>query len=191
MWSALLSLAAVPALAQAFGIPDDNRMVQEPGLLRFPLAVSEGAPIVKNITKRQSDISLESQQTGWFYTIDLVMGTPGQTVKVNFDTGSAELWVNAQCETSSDPEFCATFPRFTGSSTLVDLQSQSTITYGSGSVDIEYAYDFVSIGGECYCLEPSTKTNASPLERCQDQPADFWSWNRQRDSHCWNHGCRP
>ncbi|KAH8675140.1 aspartic peptidase domain-containing protein [Ilyonectria robusta] len=147
MWSALLSLAAVPALAQAFGIPDDNRMVQEPGLLRFPLAVSEGAPIVKNITKRQSDISLESQQTGWFYTIDLVMGTPGQTVKVNFDTGSAELWVNAQCETSSDPEFCATFPRFTGSSTLVDLQSQSTITYGSGSVDIEYAYDFVSIGG--------------------------------------------
>ncbi|CAM1510670.1 Fc.00g010050.m01.CDS01 [Cosmosporella sp. VM-42] len=146
MRSSLLALAAVPALGQILDIPDDNRMVQEEGLLRFPLKVSKGAPAVKNLTKRQNDVGLTSQQTGFFYSIDLSLGTPGQSISVNFDTGSSELWVNPVCSKSNDPEFCESFGRFGASSTFVDLNTAGGVTYGSGYVDFEYGYDFVSVG---------------------------------------------
>ncbi|KAH6887104.1 aspartic peptidase domain-containing protein [Thelonectria olida] len=146
MLSTLFSLAALPILAQAIKIPDDNRLVQEPGLIRFPLRVTEGAPILTNITKRQNDVDLKSQKTGNFYSIDLVLGTPGQKVSVNFDTGSSELWVNPICSKSNDPDFCNSFGRFTQSSSFASLGVQGSVTYGTGYVDFDYGYDYVALG---------------------------------------------
>lgn len=142
-----LFLAALPALAvNAIDIPDDNRMHQEDGLLRFPLRVSSGAPIVKNVTKRQQEVALEAQLNGNFYSIDLTVGTPGQTVSVNFDTGSPELWINPVCANANDPGLCETFGQFTESSTFVDLNATGMILYGTGYVNFNYSYDFITLG---------------------------------------------
>lgn len=143
----LFAAAALPLAVKAVDV-DDNKFSQHSGLLRYPIRNVEGAPAVKNITKRQDDVGLSTQLMGNFYSIDLTFGTPGQVVSVNLDTGSDELWVNPNCNNAYDPDFCATFPRFTQSSTLVDLEEQATITYGSGSADINYVYDYVSVGGE-------------------------------------------
>ena len=145
MLSGLLALAAVPAvLGQLTGIPDDNRLVQEGGVLRFPLRVSEGAPAKHS--KRQDSVDTTAQELGFFYSIDLTLGTPGQTVTVNFATGSAEFWVNPVCSKSNNPDFCEQFGRFTQSSTFVSTGTTGESTYGTGYADFNYGYDYVRVG---------------------------------------------
>ncbi|PHH85630.1 hypothetical protein CDD83_147 [Cordyceps sp. RAO-2017] len=142
---ALLPLAALPLAADAFaGYPADNRMVQQAGMLRFPIKVVDGAPAKRQ--RRQQDVALASQKTGFFYSIEVRLGTPPQAVSVNFDTGSDELWVNPVCQKSSDPAFCQSFGRFNGSQTFVDLKRNGTINYGTGFANLEYGYDYVDVG---------------------------------------------
>ncbi|KAK4035318.1 aspartic peptidase domain-containing protein [Parachaetomium inaequale] len=99
-----------------------------------------------NITKRQIGTDTLGQRSGTLYTIEVTLGTPGQKVPVQFDTGSSELWVNPVCSKSTTPDFCNTQPRFTASSTLVDLDAQGHVTYGTGYTDFEYVADYVAIG---------------------------------------------
>ncbi|KAM5342114.1 hypothetical protein ACJ41O_015145 [Fusarium nematophilum] len=139
MRSGLFLAAVAPALTLAL---DDT----QEGILRFPLTVSTGAPINKNLTKRQNEVALESQQTGFFYSIDLELGTPGQQVSVNFDTGSAELWVNPVCANAQNPEFCESFGHFGESSTFVDLKTEGSVVYGTGYANFKYGYDYVGVG---------------------------------------------
>ncbi|KAH6848023.1 aspartic peptidase domain-containing protein [Chaetomium sp. MPI-CAGE-AT-0009] len=145
--AALLPAAVLGAATLA--IPDDNRMVQQDGLIRYPVIPKQGGPIFgkhSNFTKRQIDTGSLSQRSGTLYTIEVTLGTPGQTVPVQFDTGSSELWVNPVCSKSTTPEFCNAQPRFTESSTLVDLDAQGHVTYGTGYADFEYIADYVGIG---------------------------------------------
>jgi hypothetical protein len=147
MLSALFSVAALPLLAQAMAdFPMDNQMVQQPGLIRFPLDISAGAPTKNRLLRRQNDVGVSAEKSGFFYSIELQIGTPAQAVKVNFDTGSAELWINPVCSKSSDPAFCETFGRFNGSQTYVDAHTSSEIRYGTGYAKLEYGYDYVQIG---------------------------------------------
>ncbi|KAM0541348.1 hypothetical protein ACHAPJ_013268 [Fusarium lateritium] len=146
MLSALfLAAASAPALAHAFDAraADDS---SPDGLIRFPLKVSTGAPVVKGVTKRQNEVALESQQNGFFYSIDLTLGTPGQTVTVNLDTGSTELWVNPVCEKANNPSFCANFGHFGESSTWVNLNTTGGVVYGTGYAYWNYGYDSVVVG---------------------------------------------
>lgn len=146
-----LSLAALPLAASAlnfYEVPDDdNNFVEQPGLLRFPVKVAHGG-LSKHLkhSKRQSAADLSNRQTGYFYTIELKMGTPGQAVSVNFDTGSSELWVNPNCAKSNDEKYCKSFGQFGGSSSFVDQNQNSTLRYGRGEADIEYGYDYVTVG---------------------------------------------
>ena len=142
----LVAIAALPLAAYALDIPDDNRMVQQDGILRFPMKASVG---LKSVGKRQDVSSLASRQTGSFYSIDLVLGMPGQTVSVNVDTGSSELWVNPECSTSYNPAYCESFGRFTESTTFHKTQNTGYIPYGTGFVDFAYGYDYVGVGCEC------------------------------------------
>jgi hypothetical protein len=141
MLSALFLAIAAPALAHAAA-------PQEDGLIRFPLKVSTGAPVVKGVTKRQNEVALESQQNGFFYSIDVELGTPGQKVTVNLDTGSAELWVNPVCSKAQQPAFCESFGHFGESSTWVNLNTTGGVVYGTGYAYWNYGYDHVVVGCE-------------------------------------------
>ncbi|KAH0594468.1 hypothetical protein MHUMG1_07818 [Metarhizium humberi] len=147
MLSSLFSLAALPLATQALlEFPMDNRMVQEPGLIRFPLDIAAGAPTKNRMLRRQNEIGVNAEKSGFFYSIELQVGTPAQAVRVNFDTGSAELWINPVCSKSTDPGFCDKLGRFNGSQTFVDTNTTHEIRYGTGFAKLEYGYDYVQIG---------------------------------------------
>ncbi|KJZ71445.1 hypothetical protein HIM_09169 [Hirsutella minnesotensis 3608] len=147
MLAILGALAALPLVAHAaIDLLDDNRMVQRDGMIRYPITVRDGAPAKDRLFRRQTDVALASQKTGFFYSIEVKLGTPPQAVSVNLDTGSDELWVNPMCNKSTDPTFCQSFGRFNGSQTFVDVKRNSTIQYGTGFAELEYGYDFVQIG---------------------------------------------
>lgn len=133
-----LFLAALPALAYAL---DD-------GIIRYPIRASPGAPIVKGVTRRQNEVALQAQNTGLFYSIDVTMGTPGQTITVNLDTGSQELWVNPVCDKSNDVSFCESFGHFGESSTFTSINVTGGLVYGTGYAYYNYGYDFITIGCE-------------------------------------------
>ncbi|KAM0433491.1 hypothetical protein ACHAPT_004371 [Fusarium lateritium] len=140
MLSALF-LAALPALAHAFD--DDN---SQHGIIRYPIKASPGAPIVKGVTRRQNEVALQAQSTGLFYSIDVTMGTPGQVITVNLDTGSQELWVNPVCDKANDVAFCESFGHFEKSSTWTSINVTGGLVYGTGYAYYNYGYDFITIG---------------------------------------------
>ncbi|KAJ3495010.1 hypothetical protein NLG97_g3703 [Lecanicillium saksenae] len=113
-------------------------------IVQFPLTTNEHAR--KEHIRRQLETGLENRKTGFFYTIDIEIGTPAQKVAVNLDTGSSELWVNPNCDRASDPAYCKSFGAMGVSSTWVDTNETSHLKYGRGSADIKYGYDYVTIG---------------------------------------------
>ncbi|RCI16996.1 putative aspartyl protease [Ophiocordyceps polyrhachis-furcata BCC 54312] len=143
MLSALWPLSALP-LAAGLSSPSDNRMLQQDGLLRFPITAVETGD--QRLRRRQNDVALAPQKNGFFYSIEVKLGTPPQAVSVNFDTGSDEFWVNPVCGKSSDAAFCSSFGRFNGSQTFVDVHRNGTVNYGTGFAKVEYGYDFMQLG---------------------------------------------
>ena len=148
------------SLAAALLDPVAGYTPQQDGILAFPLKASFGAPLVKDITKRQLDAAAESRLTGTLYTIDVTVGTPGQTVSLQVDTGSAETWVNPICSNSYNPQLCVEAGQVTQSTSLTDLYTEGTVQYGNGYVNFRYYYDFFTIAGResllivinlCYC----------------------------------------
>ncbi|PHH58721.1 hypothetical protein CDD80_2022 [Ophiocordyceps camponoti-rufipedis] len=152
MLSLLWPLAAMATATTALtppsqSMPSDNRMVQQEGLLRYPLTTLDPGPERPlGLGKRQQEVSLAPQKNGFFYSIELKLGTPAQAVSVNFDTGSDELWVNPVCDKSTDRAFCSSFGRFNGSQTFVDSKRNGTVNYGTGYAKVEYGYDFMQLG---------------------------------------------
>ena len=144
MRSTLLSVAALPLAAHALDL--DNKFYEGPGVVRFPLTGNKDA--LDRHLRRQSEAGLDNRKTGFFYTIDLEIGSPPQTVAVNFDTGSSELWVNPNCAKSSDEAYCKTFGAFGKSTSFTSLNQNTTLKYGRGHADIEYGYDYVTVGSK-------------------------------------------
>ncbi|EIM83394.1 pepsinogen A, partial [Stereum hirsutum FP-91666 SS1] len=82
-------------------------------------------------------------------TLDLLyygpinLGTPAQTLTVDVDTGSADLWVPVNCQDCGGHKQFAT----SRSSTYENNNEGFSITYGSGQASGTLATDVVSIGG--------------------------------------------
>lgn len=157
MRATLLPLSVIPAAGLAWA----SDVSQPDGVVRYTLTPQRGAPLAGRRARRQLATESIGQRSGTVYTINLVLGTPGQTVPVLVDTGSSELWVNPVCSKSLDPAFCNAQARFTTSNTLVQYGVQGSITWdhgigGSGYADFNYVGDYVGVGGR-----------SSPFRRCQ------------------------
>lgn len=148
-------LAALTALLPLATALETRAPDAGPGFIRFPITGRTGANPVGKHSKRQEEVSIVDRQSGTLYTIDVTLGTPGQTVPVHFDTGAPELWVNPQCEYASDKEFCEAQGRFTESNTLDDLDTPGQLVYGSGYANIQYVSDHVAIGSKMSPLRDS------------------------------------
>ncbi|RYP05267.1 hypothetical protein DL764_003928 [Monosporascus ibericus] len=99
-----------------------------------------------SVSKRQEDTDVPLYDVSEVsYLVELSIGTPGQSVKVAVDTGSSELWVDPVCQTSqslSQVEECIANGIYDPyqSDTFEDLNSNNTIPYGIGIVQIEYGF---------------------------------------------------
>ncbi|KAI5121574.1 hypothetical protein M0805_000754 [Coniferiporia weirii] len=70
------------------------------------------------------------------------IGTPSQTMRVDIDTGSADLWVTSDCPDCSSIQFDAS-----KSKTFKYKNEEYSITYGTGEVSGPLGLDVVSLAG--------------------------------------------
>lgn len=77
-----------------------------------------------------------------------------QTVNVLIDTGSFELWVNPDCNSTNVKQFCQSFGHYDPSlsPTSQNLHTNFKIQYGLGSASGVYHKDDVYISGKLYPL---------------------------------------
>ncbi|CAG9976775.1 unnamed protein product [Clonostachys byssicola] len=93
----------------------------------------------------------------WLYTVELSIGTPPQKTLVQLDTGSSEMWVNANCSAAptalNQKELCDKVPvyKVNNSSTAAGPLGSGQIQYGIGEqltgVRFNYYQDTIDIGG--------------------------------------------
>ncbi|KAK0737278.1 aspartic peptidase domain-containing protein [Apiosordaria backusii] len=141
--SKLLSLLA---LLPAAALATDNAAVQPSGLVRHSLTAQEGGSLFSRHSKRQLATASSTKRAGTLYTISVKFGTPGQSVPVQIDTTQSELFANPVCSKSSNPSFCSSQPRFTMSSSLVDLGVQGHLSLRDGGyADFTYVSDYIGI----------------------------------------------
>ncbi|KAI0799193.1 aspartic peptidase domain-containing protein [Xylaria sp. FL0064] len=84
------------------------------------------------------------------YYAKLSIGTPPQSVYVQLDTGSFELWVNPNCtnlQGTSDVRFCSAVGHYdpSSSSSAVELPVTKTLRYGIGSANIHLRIKVTSL----------------------------------------------
>lgn len=106
-------------------------------------------------TKRAVGVtSLTEYQSGLLYGGDITVGTPPVTYSVDFDTGSADLFLPGPgCNGDACNGHKKYYPR--NSSTSVDLGQDFSDAYGDGSsVTGEVWTDAVGIGGITVSLFP-------------------------------------
>ena len=95
------------------------------------------ARLPDRLTKRQSESLTDESDTEW--AGDISIGTPGQTFLIDFDTGSADLWVPSSSCTSST---CSSKDKY-------DASASSTSSEQSGTFSIEYG-DGSTVSGPIY-----------------------------------------
>lgn len=136
----------------SFTISSNNDPKSVQGLVHAPLKAHNEGEIAsgwRSWRKRQSaGVDITNQQTGTAYTVDISLGTPSQDITVIVDTGSVNLWVNPECDSSGQQDWCEGFAQFdyTSSSTIEDTGIQDDLSYGKGDVVVEYVTDVVTIG---------------------------------------------
>lgn len=151
VFSSLLAPALANAAVASHAPRPRSIVTRGEGYIRATINPITGIP---NLRRRATEADVINQQDGTRYAIDVEIGTPPQTLTLILDTGSPDLWVNPRCDTTFDPQDCASYPQFdyTKSSSLKTSGFADILSYGKGNVTIEYVADTVSIGCELSCL---------------------------------------
>ncbi|KAM4062654.1 eukaryotic aspartyl protease [Hirsutella rhossiliensis] len=111
------------------------------------------APRLRKRDERQGLLSspLTTRSDVAYYT-ELEIGNPPQRVRVQLDTGSFELWVNADCGNLTAPgdvSFCRDSQRYEPgqSETARRIEQQRSLRYGIGTANISYVRDDIALPG--------------------------------------------
>ncbi|KAF8749204.1 peptidase A1 family [Rhizoctonia solani] len=141
---------SIPLHKRGSPLNKDGKIIPSAWLAKLPRFKKEhGLELFKGIdskAKRQAEPLIdEEDDLLWAGTITI--GTPGQSFLIDFDTGSADLWVpSSSCRTSG----CSPHKKYTASSSSTS-KSQSgsfSIQYGDGSTASGPIYsDTVTVGG--------------------------------------------
>ncbi|KAK7207105.1 aspartic peptidase domain-containing protein [Myxozyma melibiosi] len=127
MKGSLFTAAAIAAIAS-------NMVAAVPGTVHLDVTrkFSSSPKIIKRDTESTAAITLHAADS-LAYFAELHVGTPPQTVYVQVDTGSSDLWVNSV----SNP-YCATNTSDCTDFGTFDANKSSTLTYGDDYMNATY-----------------------------------------------------
>ncbi|KZT66403.1 acid protease [Daedalea quercina L-15889] len=100
------------------------------------------------------------------YYGDLAFGSQSQTLTVDIDTGSADLWVPVNCRSCGGDAF-----RASNSDTYRNLGQRFSVSYGAGRVSGTLAQDTVSVGS-LSVVQQTFGAVKSESEDFYDEPSD-------------------
>lgn len=148
-----VSASVLPAAPAAEAVA--ARAPNTGSLLSFPIVerrTYQGPPIRRRGVGRRDDEAVLYNHTNVAYMIELGLGTPVQTVRVQLDTGSNELWVDPDCSTvttAASQQFCESLGTYVpqDSSTFTDLEEGTELAYGRGEAEIAYVTDNIVVPG--------------------------------------------
>ncbi|KPM34326.1 hypothetical protein AK830_g12237 [Neonectria ditissima] len=118
----------------------------------LPVTHAQG-PVVYPVKRAQSinAVHVPTYNEQWIYTVEIAIGNPPQKTLVQVDTGSPDLWVNANCS-SAPTEFglddlCKKVPRYSPKTAQGPLGSR-LLGYGSGDIGalVDIYEDTVEVG---------------------------------------------
>lgn len=115
------------------------------GFVRVPLTHVQAPVKPRSGFLRSSEVPLVNSMDAQYYG-EISLGTPAQTLKVVFDTGSANLWVPSSHCWSLDC-FFHRYYRHSESSTYTANNTRISIQYGTGGAKGRLSQDVVSLGG--------------------------------------------
>lgn len=117
---------------------------KKPFILDFSVERVSGKQAGSSRYNRQSSLlNLELQNEYSLYLAELEVGTPGQKIRVDIDTGSSDFWVPA----INTPSDCGTFDA-NASSTFKKVFDGFDTAYSDGTVAKGiWAEDYVTLGG--------------------------------------------
>ncbi|KAL0937585.1 secreted aspartic proteinase [Colletotrichum truncatum] len=151
--AAAAGAATVTTAVTALSIP---HTVEGNGYLSVP--VNTVRSDLDGLTKRDAfEVLINNRQ--FYYSMDLMIGTPGQKVTVLLDTGSSELWVNPDCSkapSASQARQCNSYGQYTSRNSRTPPSGPfggRKLNYGDPSqpatqtsAEISYYSDNVALG---------------------------------------------
>ncbi|KAF7980778.1 hypothetical protein HWV62_36837 [Athelia sp. TMB] len=125
---------------ESFQQPDTINVAAHGGEESLPKPVSPGLPSMVTTAVQALKDQVQGSLDILYYG-PIHIGTPPQTLTVDVDTGSADLWVPVNCPQCSNRMLDSTT-----SSTYYNTGKKFKVTYGEGQVSGTLATDVVSIG---------------------------------------------